>query len=158
MPRVRPAPTIKNPILQRLYDYWDRKRGKRAMPRRDEIVPEDIRDLLGYAFLIDVSDTDPRFRFSLCGPDVADLFGMDLTGSALEDIDLADQYREIVHDYALSADNRIPICTRHHFVNRTGRRLDYERVLLPLQDSAGDVRWLMGGLIGTAKLAAAAAA
>ena len=83
---------------------------------------------------------------------------MDLTGSALEDIDLADQYREIVHDYALAADNRRPICTRHQLVNRAGRKLDYERVLLPLQDAAGDVRWLMGGLVGTAKLSAAAAA
>lgn len=157
MPRAKPAPAIKNPVLQQLYGYWDGKRGQRAMPRRDEIVPEDIGDLLPHAFLIDVSDADPRFRFSLCGPDVAGLFGMDLTGRALEDIDLADEYREIVHDYALAADHRRPICTRHHFVNRAGRTLDYERVLLPLQDAGGDVRWLMGGLIGSAKLSAAAA-
>ena len=31
-------------------------------------------------------------------------------------------------------------------------------VLLPLQDASGDVRWLLGGLVGTAVAAKAAAA
>lgn len=150
MPQKKPALSVKNPALARLYAYWDGKRGKRAMPRRDEIVPEDIRDLLAHAFLIDVSETEPRFRFSICGPEVASLFDMDLTGCALEDIDLASEYRAIVHDYTLAADGRRALCSRHRFASHSGRRMEYERVLLPLQDAAGDVRWLLGGLVGTA--------
>lgn len=149
--------TIRSDKLAALVEYWETKRGPRAMPRREEIVPEEIRGHLSYAFLIDVSDAGPRFRFALCGDDVAGLFGMDLAGSALEDIDLADEAPEIIHDYTLAADQRRPICSRHRFVNRAGRRLDYERVLLPLQDEGGHVRWLLGGLLGTAEAAARAA-
>jgi hypothetical protein len=145
--------TIRSDKLSGLVDYWQAKRGPRAMPRREEIVPEEIRQHLAYAFLIDVCEDAPRFRFSICGPDVATLFSMDLAGSALEDIDLADEAPEILQDYALAADRRQPLCSRHRFVNRSGRQLDYERVLLPLQDGEGHVRWLLGGLIGTAETA-----
>ena len=142
--------TIRSDTLSSLAAYWDSKRGPRAMPRRDEIVPEEIRAHLADTFLIDVCDEPPRFRFALCGPGVATLFAMDLAGSALEDIDLAYEAPEILHDYFLAADRRQPICSRHRFVNRAGRQLDYERVLLPLQDGNGHVRWLLGGLVGTA--------
>lgn len=158
MSKPKPVLSVKNPDLARLYAYWDGKRGKRAMPRRDEIVPEDIRDILVHAFLIDVSESEPRFRFSICGPEVANLFGMDLTGCALEDIDLAGEYRAIVHDYTLATEGRRALCSRHRFADHSGRRLEYERVLLPLQDASGDVRWLLGGLVGTAVAAKAAAA
>ena len=141
---------IRSDTLASLAAYWDAKRGPRAMPRRDEIVPEEIRPHLAHTFLIDVCEEPPRFRFSLCGPGVATLFAMDLAGSALEDIDLAYEAPEILHDYTLAADRRQPICSRHRFVNRAGRQLDYERVLLPLQDANGHVRWLLGGLVGSA--------
>ncbi len=142
--------TIRDETLAGLAAYWEAKRGPRAMPRRDEIVPEEIREYLADTFLVDVCDDAPRFRFALCGPGVATLFAMDLAGSALEDIDLAYEAPEIVHDYTLAADRRQPICSRHRFVNRAGRQLDYERVLMPLQDANGHVRWLLGGLVGTA--------
>src|SRR3546814_18241820 len=46
--------TIRSKRLQRLFDYWDRIRGERAMPSRVHIDPTDIQGLLPDVALFDV--------------------------------------------------------------------------------------------------------
>jgi len=40
------APAIADARLERLYAYWLSKKGKRKAPRRADILPEEIPDIL----------------------------------------------------------------------------------------------------------------
>jgi PAS domain len=50
-----------DPLLQRLYDYWDEKRRARAMPSRADIDPLEMAFILGYVSLVDVLYAPLRF-------------------------------------------------------------------------------------------------
>src|SRR3546814_19599704 len=59
--------TISSKRLQRLFDYWDRIRGERAMPSRVDIDPTDIPDLLPDVALFDVEWEPLALRYRLVG-------------------------------------------------------------------------------------------
>ena len=44
---VKDAAAITEPRLQRLYEYWNEKRGARRAPLRGDIDPVEIPELLG---------------------------------------------------------------------------------------------------------------
>ena len=61
-----------DPRLKRLLDYWEGKRGDRAMPARADIDPTTLgKDLLPWIALTEVIDGGARFRFRLCGTGLA---------------------------------------------------------------------------------------
>jgi hypothetical protein len=66
--------------------YWDAKRGARAMPRRADIDPVELRPHLPYLGLVDVLDDGRDFRFRLLGTEFARLFGRDSTGKTLTEV------------------------------------------------------------------------
>jgi hypothetical protein len=62
--------------LHRLFEYWDRKRGPRAMPARRDIEPTDLVPLLPHLMMVDVEE-GPRFRYRVFGTAVVEAFGSD---------------------------------------------------------------------------------
>jgi hypothetical protein len=58
---------IVDPLLQRLYDYWQERRSPRSMPSRSDIDPVDMRFILGNLLLVDVLAAPLRFRIRLHG-------------------------------------------------------------------------------------------
>ncbi|MDB5409992.1 MAG: hypothetical protein JWL84_4904 [Rhodospirillales bacterium] len=56
-----------DPTLSTFYRYWEARCGSRAVPRRSDIDPSDIRALLRNLQLVDVIDRGERFRFRLVG-------------------------------------------------------------------------------------------
>lgn len=59
---------------QSLYAYWNGVRGDRLAPRRFEIEPSRITDLLADTFILERIDTE-RFRFRLAGTRICDMLG-----------------------------------------------------------------------------------
>jgi hypothetical protein len=74
------------PELGAFKAYWDEKRGTRAMPRRAEIDPVEMRAHLPCIGLVDVVDDGSDFRFRLLGTEFARLFGRDSTGKTLTEV------------------------------------------------------------------------
>ena len=66
--------------LDGLYRYWLGKRGGRRMPPRREMLPEEMREFLGYIVLIDVTSAPRLFRFRLLGTEIVTSYGVELTG------------------------------------------------------------------------------
>lgn len=66
---------------ERLFRYWEAKRGGRAMPGRADIDPTELRDVLPYLALLEVTATG--FRYRLVGTRVAEDLGRDTTGAAV---------------------------------------------------------------------------
>lgn len=68
---------MRHQATQALYAYWNEIRRDRLAPRRLEIQPARIGDLLLDTFILERSDPS-RFRFRLAGTRVSARFGFDL--------------------------------------------------------------------------------
>ena len=98
-----PIEGLNSPKLRAAYDYWNARRGTRAMPSRADIRPEDMVGLLGNAMLVDVTYDPPDLRYRLFGSDIALAHGADFTGLSVKEIEpegfndlIWRQYMEVV--------------------------------------------------------------
>jgi len=72
-----------------LFDYWRGKCTGRTMPARSDIRPADISRLLPCVSLVDVLAEAGRLRVRLAGTQLREIYGRDITGSYVEDIDVS---------------------------------------------------------------------
>ena len=66
--------SLPDPYLRKALAYWQRKRGERRMPRRVDIDPVEIPDLLPYVRLADVV-APGQYRYRVVGTEVEQLHG-----------------------------------------------------------------------------------
>jgi hypothetical protein len=74
---------MKHASTRELFDYWNRRRGRRLVAARSDIVPTDIRDVLPDAFMLSADFTD-EIRFRLAGTRVCALFARELKGESFK--------------------------------------------------------------------------
>jgi hypothetical protein len=70
-----------DPILVRLFEYWQSKRRGRLMPSRADIDPTELRSLVEYVMLYDVVEPGRLYRVRLMGQAMVDFVGANNTGS-----------------------------------------------------------------------------
>lgn len=70
---------MKHPSNQRLFEYWNERRGERLAPERADIEPGAIRQVLGDTFVIGASGIETHV-FRLAGTRLCALFGRELKG------------------------------------------------------------------------------
>lgn len=136
---------IIDPLLRRLYDYWDEKRGERRMPSRADLDPADMRFILGSLMLADVLRAPLRFHVRLHGTELARRSGYELSGKMLDELPQP-QFRALTHrSWAKSVETRAPF---HAIRDRIldGRNARYEVLILPLSRNDGDVDKLLVGI------------
>jgi hypothetical protein len=79
-------PLMRSVRVQRLYEYWRAKAGAEgAVPRRGDIDPTELPDLLPNLMLLDVERDPLRFRYRLVGTRVVDFSYRDFTGTYLDE-------------------------------------------------------------------------
>jgi hypothetical protein len=136
---------IIDPSLRRLYDYWNEKRGERAMPSRADLDPADMRFMLGSIMLADVLRDPLRFRVRLHGTELARRSGYELSGKMLDELPQP-QFRALTHrSWAKSVETRVPF---HAIRDRVldGRAARYEVLILPLSRDGDAVDMLLVGI------------
>jgi hypothetical protein len=146
------------PEQRQLFDYWRAKCAGRAMPTRRDIRPADLPRLLPCISLIDVLPENERMRVRLAGTRLREVFGRDITGSYVEDIDLSARaaYWATAYQRLKQGMPAQGILPAHQpggeFVTRFWLRL-------PLSESAGRVSMILGydAFVYAAKLGALAA-
>ena len=116
-----------------LYNYWNKKRGRRAMPARLEIDPSELPAcMLPYVFMVDLRDDPPRWRYRLIGTEIAARLGVEPTGRFLDDV-LGTKYCRYLD--ALNDDvfeRKHPIYTETLLHAEDGNVLLTKRLLVPL--------------------------
>lgn len=135
--------------LNALVDYWTSLCRGEAFPRREDLDPVDIPQLLPAIFLVQVPTAETEdYVFRLAGEDVCALYGQPLRGKTVSDIlcpEMVDlvraQYTEMVKDPR-------PRFIRFKMLKGQGRYYDCERALLPFCDDTGRVTVLLGGVAG----------
>jgi PAS domain-containing protein len=89
------ASPITEPRLRQVYDYWRCKATGRAMPRRADIDPTEIPNLLPDVMLVDVLPQG-RYRYRLIGTENALAQGMSATGRYLDEVLPGPEYKNHV--------------------------------------------------------------
>jgi hypothetical protein len=145
------------PEERQLFDYWRSKCAGRAMPARRDIRPADLSRLLPCISLIDVLQGAERLRVRLAGTQLREIYGRDVTGSYVEDVDLGGRAAYWATSYqrlrqGLPAQGILPMYQPSgDFMTRFWLRL-------PLSEDGGRVNMILGydAFVYAAKLGALA--
>lgn len=120
---------------QRLFDVWDRWRGKRSMPSRRDVLPEDLRDLLPYVALMQVTPDPLDCRYLISGDAVDRASERGVKGMTIREVlamgspSVQDAFREL---YGGVIDSGRPSFSRGSMDYRDRGYIKFDRVLLPL--------------------------
>lgn len=107
-PDFAPTPDIiTSDRIRRLVAYWTSRSIDGALPRRTDIEPADIRDLLPNVVMTDIEQPF-RIRYRLVGTKVVDFNRLDFTGRYLDDLrwDTEGRYTRA---YKLITEIKVPI-------------------------------------------------
>jgi len=138
---------FKMPVVRDACRYWLSKCGQNPMPRRMDIRPEELRALLPYIFLVDVSANHPvEFRFRLVGSEISIWAGKEYTGLTVNETDYGPQWRRIHDLYLDVVASRQPRRDIYHAAWVGREFLYYERFLAPLSSDGETVDMLFGSL------------
>lgn len=129
-----------------LFQYWNAIRGGRPAPRRFEIEPSQIADILPDTFILEVSDP-AHFSYRLAGTRVCEIFGQELRG-----IGFLEGWREtdrFMLNRNLNAVRRSAACAVME-VEGFGSNTDLVRlelVVLPLLHNGSSIERFLGGFV-----------
>lgn len=132
-----------------LLHYWISKCVRGRYPRRADIAPGEIRDLLPYLYIVErLAGPQSDYLFRLVGTEIVKVEG-ECTGQRLSEL-FPDRggYAAIWRQYDDACRGRIRV--RYQDLGWKGKKhIDYETVLLPLRgdhkrSEEGDVAFLIG--------------
>jgi hypothetical protein len=84
--RIIAREQCESPKVLRLYGYWQQLVSDETLPRRTDIDPGRIRDLLANIMIIELQATPLRWRYRLIGTAINAAMGSDATGKWLEEV------------------------------------------------------------------------
>jgi len=128
-----------NPQLARLLDYCRALAGQHALPLADDFRPRDVRWALGWISLIDVLDRGADFRFRLFGTMCQSVYGLDLTGKKLSEIERCGTFTGLRGNYEEVVNLRRPALKFVTFLWANGSEIGFERLLMPFVDREDEV-------------------
>jgi len=133
---------IEDRVLERLYAYWQEKRGGRRFPARADLDPVDFAYALGWVILADVSHDPLRFYIRLYGSELAQRAGFDVTGTYLHDHPQPEFRTYVEKEWRETVERAEP--THGHFDRWVEtRRYRFETVRLPLSTDGRNIDMLL---------------
>lgn len=136
------------PVLLQGYDYWESKRGHRAMPSRADLDPIEMKAFLPHIVLTDVlhqsaPDWPLDFRYRLMGTAVDAHMSRRFTGLRLSELPQQRPGSQLWQNFSEVVEQRLP---RFHRVPYVGPHKDFLSLIdlvLPLSDDGDTVAMLI---------------
>ena len=132
--------------ILRLARYCDALAGTRPMPHRQDFRPTDVTWLLGYIYLIDVLDGGADYCFRLFGTFWEKMYGADLTGQRLSEIEMGGHLDVLRGDYDKVVSTRAPLFHPGKLVWPNQKSIKYERLLIPFSGDDGQVSLILAAV------------
>lgn len=151
------AARIESPTVRGVFDYWQRRRGARAMPARADIQPADIPRLLRHVYLLDVLPAPRDFRFRLIGTGIIERYGEDHTGKRIGEVFAEPTLSLARRLFATAADEQRPVRASGPVAWRNDEHVTFELVALPLAEDGGGVNMIFGAMVFEPRLTPGAA-
>jgi hypothetical protein len=127
-----PPVIAENPVLAKLWTYWQAKRGIQSMPRRRDVDPTEIVSILPHLQLVE--RIDGRFRYRLCGTAIVAAYGHDLTGRFVDEIIPAHRREVAENHYTLLYKGCRPIFVKNKYTTTRSLDIIASRLILPLSE------------------------
>lgn len=126
---------LEHPLVRFGVEYWNRLRGERSFPSRDQIKPRDLAPVLSMTSIHKVLD-DGDFEYRIVGDAVVRAFGVNLQNRRLSEVEVElPTFRQFVRPVLVHvAKRRMPVAVR----GRVGHDAagtnftHHENVILPL--------------------------
>ena len=131
--------------IKKFFEYWKSKCPSGGYPSREDIIPEEIAPLLCNVFLALILDEEPvDYVYRLVGTEIVELEG-ECTGLRLSEM-LPDRERfsSLWQHYADLREGKIWLRVEALPHRERGHMIQYEILLLPLQDEDGEIRKIFG--------------
>ncbi len=122
---------MKHASIRELFDYWNTRRGIRAMPDRGDIEPSAIRRVLADTFILAV-DARAGHPFRIAGTRVCAAFGRELKGAPFTELWTAESIAQVRDLLAVVTGESIGIVGAATGHSQDGAALDLEMLVLPL--------------------------
>ena len=132
--REIPFAELRSEPARRFDAYWRSKHRGNLLPRRQDIDPAEILDILPVFILVDIEDEPFRVRYRLCGTRVS-LLDEELTGRYLDELkNTPPDERARIHEfYQMVHAERRPVYLRSIGASKqTGNPLPMEGAIWPL--------------------------
>ena len=129
--------------LRNLYDYWNSRRGTRAMPARGDLDPVDLKAVLPLLMLIDVVPDERRYVYRLVGTREVEMRGSDPTGKAIKDAYYAESAEESTWYLDHVVRTREPVLYRGTYQPLSTRTQREDVLFLPLSKDGETVNMIM---------------
>ena len=127
-----------------LYTYWNSIRGQRPAPDRSEIEPNDIRELLGDTFILEIDPFFNSVSFRLSGTRLCNAYGRELKGLGFMTLwDEQDNFS--IHKIVRNVyEQNKPHILHAVSVSHYGETADYQFLMLPLQNNGAATSRILG--------------
>ena len=133
---------ITSPRIRRLHAHWAGLRRGDALPRRADLAPDQMKDLLPNIMIVDVEQSPLRFRYRLVGTKVVEYNGIEFTGRYLGEIGWPEE-AELLKSYVNVVESRRPIFGALSWGLRDGGAGRSEFARLPLSDDGEAVSQIL---------------
>ena len=138
---------IRAPALLSLFDYWNKKRGGRRFILRSELEPGEIAPLLPLVFILEVQQKPRRYLIRLMGTEIATRLGGDSTGRYVDELDFGSTKKQVLAGYDHVVDNAEPHLSFSAFTQGGRRKLQVERLALPMSTDGLAIDLILGSVI-----------
>ncbi len=141
MGRIAEQALARDQVLSALLDYWRSKLAGRAMPRRADIEPTEIPQLLPHLQLVD--RVDGRYRYRLAGTAIVAAYGSELTGKFVDEVIPPARRAVAERHYNMVYESKRPIFVRNKYTTTRDIDIVASRVILPLSEDGATVSMLV---------------
>jgi hypothetical protein len=129
--------------LEPLLQYWNSKRGDRAMPRRGDIDPAELRRFLPSLMIVDVVADDRRYVYRLVGTREVEARGGDPTGRPVGEAYMGSKREKVLGHYDRVAASGAPLIDTATVVTNKNRLDDSQVIFLPLSEDGRTVSQIL---------------
>ncbi len=135
--------SLSSPMLRGLLDTWQAKCRHGMLPARRDFDPLDMRECLGWLFVVQVEPEDDDFRYTLIGTEITAHVGRDNTGRRVGEVfgpAGLDLYRQV-----RDAQRPVRVWGVVDWLDKDHK--SYETLLLPLADDGRNVDRFIGAMV-----------
>ncbi|MEO1205824.1 MAG: PAS domain-containing protein [Pseudomonadota bacterium] len=126
-----------------LYRYWNAVRGHRSAPRRFEIEPSDISDLLPETLILE-TQADASYHYRLAGTRICEMFGQEFRGSAFLDGWTEPDRETLLRRLRLIKERGAVLCFEFDVRSTAGHTATFECLVMPLHHATTRVDRFLG--------------
>jgi len=134
MQLIQSSEQIESRSIRTLYDYWRGKFRGTALPRRADIDPADIPQLVPQIMIVDVERNPFRVRYRLVGTKIVEMTGFEFTGKYLDEIALPNDKGPFIECYQRACEANAAVMTRIRWRLDADTITEYDVCFLPLSD------------------------